>query len=119
VKAEFDNYKKRTEKERLQIVDRAAESIVGDLLPVLEACDAAVAHGDEGVIAIRALLFEVLGKGGLEKMEPEGKPFDPTMHEAVLREDGEGPSDTVVEVLRPGYTWRGRVLRPAMVKVRT
>jgi molecular chaperone GrpE len=119
VKAEFDNYKKRTEKERLQMVDRASEVLVNDLLPVLEACDAAVAHGDEGVIAIRALLFEVLGKGGLEKMEPEGKPFDPTMHEAVLREEGEGPSDTVVEVLRPGYTWRGRVLRPAMVKVRT
>lgn len=118
VKAEFDNFKKRTEKERLQTVDRAAEAIVRDLLPVVEACDAAVAHGDEGAIAIRALLFEVLGKGGLEKMEPVGKPFDPMLHEAVLQEVGDGPSDEVVEVMRPGYTWRGRVLQPAMVKVR-
>jgi molecular chaperone GrpE len=118
VKAEFDNYRKRTDKERLQMIDRASETIVSDLLPVLDACDAAIAHGDEGVTQIHALLTELLGKSGLERIEPVGKPFDPTHHEAVLREEGEGEADTVVEVMRSGYTWRGRVLRPAMVKVR-
>jgi molecular chaperone GrpE len=118
VKAEFDNYKKRTDKERMQMIDRASESLVTELLPVLDACDAAINHGDEGVAAVYALLAETLGKGGLELIEPVGKPFDPTQHEAVMREDGEGESDTVVEVLRAGYTWRGRVVRPAMVKVR-
>jgi molecular chaperone GrpE len=118
VKAEFDNYKKRTDKERVQMVDRANEHLVAEILPVLDACDAAVAHGDEGVAQIRSLLFEVLGKGGLELMEPEGEPFDPTQHEAVLHEDGDGGPETVAESLRAGYTWRGRVIRPAMVKVR-
>lgn len=118
VKAEFDNYKKRTDKERVQMIDRANESLVADLLPVLDACDAAVAHGDEGVAQIRSLLAEVLSKGGLELMEPEGEPFDPNHHEAVLHEDGDGGPETVSESLRSGYTWRGRVIRPAMVKVR-
>lgn len=118
VKAEFDNYKKRTDKERVQMIDRANETLVADLLPVLDACDAAVAHGAEGVAQIRSLLSEVLGKGGLELMNPEGEPFDPTLHEAVLHEDGEDGTETVAESLRAGYTWRGRVIRPAMVKVR-
>jgi molecular chaperone GrpE len=119
VKAEFDNYKKRTEKERLSMVDRAAEGLVRDLLPVLDACEAAVAQGDSGVAQIRTLIDEVLSRGGLEAMQPEGKPFDPTLHEAVMREEGDGAADTVLEVMRAGYTWRGRVLRPAMVKVQT
>lgn len=118
VKAEFDNYRKRTDKERVQMIDRASEVLVGELLPALDACDAAASHGDEGVAQIRSLLMEVLAKGGLEVMEPVGTPFDPKLHEAVLREEGEGEADTVVEVLRAGYTWRGRVVRPAMVKVR-
>jgi molecular chaperone GrpE len=120
VKAEFDNYRKRVDRERLQMVDRAGEKLVTELLPVLDACDAAVAQGDEGVRQIRAKLLEVLGKEGLEPMESEGKPFDPNLHEAVLREEGDGVGDlVVVEIMRSGYTWRGRVLRPAMVKVRS
>ncbi len=118
VKAEFENFRKRVERERLQMVDRAAEMIVTELLPVLDACDSAVAQGDEGVGQIRTKLREVLGKGGLEVIDSEEKPFDPNLHEAVLREEGDG-EEIVTEVMRAGYTWRGRVLRPAMVKVRS
>lgn len=119
VKAEFDNFKKRTEKEHAGEVDKRVGAVVADLLPVLDVCDAALAHGDEGVAAIRNLLLESLAKGGLEIVDPEGTPFDPNQHEAVLREEGDGGEETVVQVMRAGYTWRGRVLRPAMVKVRS
>lgn len=118
VKAEFENFRKRMDRERLQMVDRASERIVTELLPVLDACDAAVAQGDQGVGQIRSKLLEVLGKDGLEVIDSQEKPFDPNLHEAVLREEGDG-EEVVTEVLRTGYTWRGRVLRPAMVKVRS
>lgn len=118
VKAEFENFRKRVDRERLQMTDRASERIVTELLPVLDACDAAVSQGDEGVGQIRSKLIEVLGKDGLEVIESAEKPFDPNLHEAVLREEGDG-EEVVVEVMRTGYTWRGRVLRPAMVKVRS
>ncbi len=119
VKAEFDNYKKRTEKEHSAAVDKRVGAAIADLLPVLDACQAAAGQGDEGVATIGNLLMETLAKGGLEVLEPEGKPFDPNQHEAVLREEGDGSEETVVQVMRAGYTWRGRVLRPAMVKVRS
>ena len=118
VKAEFDNYRKRVERERASIGDRAEERLVSELLPVLDACDAAAAHDVEGVEAISSALFDVLAKQGLEVLECEGKPFDPTLHEAVMSEEGDG-EQVVLEVLRKGYTWRGRVVRPAMVKVKT
>ena len=119
VKAEFDNFRKRTDKEREAAVDKRVGSVVTEILPVLDACDAAIAHGDEGVAQIRNLLFDVLAKSGLELDESEGTPFDPNRHDAVLQEPGDGETETVVEVLRSGYSWRGRVIRPAMVKVRT
>lgn len=117
VKAEFANYRKRVERERDQMSDRAAARLAEDLLPVLDACDSGIAHGDEGAEAIRSQLIDVLGRSGLETVEAVGKPFDPQVHEAVLREEGDGSTETVVEIMRAGYTWRGRVLRPAMVKV--
>jgi molecular chaperone GrpE len=119
VKAEFDNFRKRTDKEREADIDKRVGAVVADLLPVLDACDAAIAHGDEGVAQIRNLLFDLLSKSGLEIDDPAGKPFDPNIHDAVLQEPGDGETDTVIEVLRSGYSWRGRVIRPAMVKVRT
>jgi molecular chaperone GrpE len=120
VKAEFDNYRKRVDKQRAEMVERAAEQLVLELLPVLDACDAAIAHGEQGVDAIASALFDTLGKQGLERMRAEGGTFDPALHEAVLHEDGEGDEHgqpVVAEVLRAGYIWKGRVLRPAMVKV--
>jgi molecular chaperone GrpE len=61
-------------------------------------------------------LFDTLEKEGLERIDPSGAPFDPNEHDAVLHEEGEGEPQ-VAEVLRAGYRWKGRVLRPAMVKV--
>lgn len=119
LKAEFENVRKRTERERLVMVDRASEDIVRELLPVLDACDAALAHGTTEVQPVQTKMMDVLTRLGLEVVESEGQQFDPTLHEAVLREDGEGESDTIVEVMRQGYLWKGRLLRTAMVKVRS
>jgi len=85
---------------------------------VLDACDAAIIHDATDVGPISKMLLETLLKEGLEPMVPEGELFDPTLHEAVLHEPGDGGQPTVVESLRTGYRWKGRVLRPAMVKVR-
>lgn len=121
VQAEFDNFKKRTARERLELTERAQAQLADRLLPVLDACEAAVGHGASDVEPIYKSLLDVLEKEGLERMTPEGQPFDPTRHEAVMHEpaDAETTHEPVVtETLRTGYTWKGQVLRPAMVKVR-
>jgi molecular chaperone GrpE len=119
VQADFENYRKRVLKQQDELAERATESLVADLLPVLDACDAAAQHGDEAAAPIAKALVDVLTKQGLEKVAPEGEAFDPNQHDAVAHEEGEGDGGpTVAEVLRPGYVWKGRVLRPAMVRVR-
>ena len=118
VKADFDNFKRRSARERLELIERANAALVDKLLPVLDACDAALAHGASDVEPIHKTLVEVLGKEGLERITPEGEPFDPNLHEAVAHEPGEGGEPVVVESLRPGYRWKGQVLRAAMVRVR-
>lgn len=121
VKAEFDNFRKRTEKQRSDMAARAAEDLVFRLLPVLDACDAAIAQGASDVEPISKVLFDSLHKDGLERIGEAGEPFDPTVHEAVMQEPaGEDDDDeqVVVEVLRGGFKWKGAVLRTAMVKVR-
>jgi molecular chaperone GrpE len=120
VQAEFENYRKRVMKQQADHEARATESLVASLLPVLDACDAAVAQGVDGAQAIAAALHGTLAKEGLVVMEATDAPFDPELHEAVQHEPGEGgdAGPTVAEVLRTGYEWKGRVLRPAMVKVR-
>jgi len=119
VQAEFENFRKRTEAQRVELAARAAEHLVAELLPVLDACDAAVAHGAEDVAPVSSALFGALEKQGLEKVDKVDVPFDPNVHEAVLSEPGSGGGEPeVVEVMRAGYLWKGRVLRAAMVKVR-
>ena len=118
--AEFENYRRRVEGQRIEQVQRAAESLVSELLPVLDACEAALAHGAEDVLPVQSALFGILLKQGLDPITEVEVPFDPTVHEAVLTEPAEDADDEVMvaEVLRSGYSWNGRVLRPAMVKVR-
>jgi molecular chaperone GrpE len=120
VQADFENYKKRVLKQQAEQIERAAEHLVEKLLPVLDTADLAMAH-DEGNASLHhvvAALTEVLGKEGLERIDPAGHPFDPTEHDAVLHEPGEdGAEPSVSEVMRAGYRWKGRVIRPAMVKV--
>ena len=122
VQADFENYRKRVIKQQTDHLERASEDVVAKLLPVLDACDAAIAHGATDVEPIYGSLAGILQKEGLERIDAEGAPFDPNLHEAVAHEAGsEGPSDAsgpvVSEVLRTGYVFKGRVLRPAMVKV--
>ena len=122
VSAEFANFRKQTERRNAEVASRARGDLAERLLPVLDACDLALGHGTEDVAPIHAALVNALAPMGLEILDPIGEPFDPTRHEAVLHEpageDDAGGTQVVVEVLRRGYVWSGRVLRPAMVKVR-
>jgi molecular chaperone GrpE len=123
LQAEFDNYRKRVDRQHRDTVELAATSLVKKLLPVLDTADLALAHGGgEDVKQLAAALFDTLAKEGLERIDPEGQAFDPEHHEAVDHEPMAGEADDVApqvsEVLRAGYRWKGRVLRPAMVKVK-
>jgi molecular chaperone GrpE len=119
VQADFENYRKRVSSERNELAEQATVRLVGELLPVLDACEAALAHGADGVGPIHAQLSQTLTKQGLAPVADAGVPFDPNIHEAVLTESSDEPGDPVVaEVLRTGYLWNGRVVRAAMVKVR-
>ena len=118
VQADFENYRKRAATQLADEVDRTSGRLVEQMLAVLDACEAAVAHGVEGVEPIWASLLGTLQKQGLEALDLQGKEFDPELAEAVLHEDGDGGPSVVTEVLRTGYKWKGRVLRAAMVKVK-
>jgi molecular chaperone GrpE len=126
LQAEFDNYRKRVLREQTTAVEMAAEPVMRRLLEVLDDFELALLHSGEdvdqdrllkGVELVYAKLLDALRAEGLERIEAEGKPFDPTMHEALMQ-TGEGEGEPhVVEVFRPGYALRGRVLRPAGVRV--
>jgi len=127
LQADFDNYRKRTQKEKVELIKYASERVVGDLLPVLDnferAASAAKVNPDftafsQGVDMIFRQLQTALSKEGLTAMEAVGQPFDPNLHEAVLRVDSEEhPENTVVEEIQKGYYLKEKVLRPCMVKV--
>jgi len=122
VQADFENYRKRAATQLADEVDRSTGRIIESLLPVLDACEAAVSHGVVGVEQVWSSLFGAVQKHGLEALDLLDKPFDPSVAEAVMHEDGDPLEPTtepmVVEVLRTGYRWKGRVLRAAMVKVK-
>jgi molecular chaperone GrpE len=127
VQADFENYRKRVLREQTALVERATERLVADLLPVLDSFDGALgsfgsadtpeaAKVRDGVVGIRTQLGTVLEKAGLERVDATGAEFDPNEHEAVMQDDGPG-EPRVAEILRTGYRLKGRVLRPAMVRV--
>jgi len=118
LQADFENYKKRVASTQTDEIDRATGRFVEALLPVLDACEAAVAHGSDDVLTIWSALIGGLQKQGLEALDLIDKPFDPSLADAVMHEDGDGNDPVVSEVLRTGYLWKGKVLRPAMVKVK-
>jgi len=118
VQADFENYRKRVSAQVSAEVERSGGRIIEELLPVLDACEAAVEHGIEGVEPVWSLLLGVLQKQGLEVLDLKGKVFDPMAAEAVVHEEGDGGEAVITEVFRTGYRWKGRVLRAAMVKVR-
>lgn len=118
LQADFENYKKRVAKQQAETLERAVAGLVDKLLPVLDTADLALAHGaGDGVKQIADALSDALDREGLERIATAGAPFDPNLHDAVAHEPGDGAQE-VAEVLRAGYLWKGRVIRPAMVKVR-
>jgi molecular chaperone GrpE len=119
LQADFENFRKRMMKQQAEQAERASEALVGQLLPVLDALDSALAHGTEGVEPIFSALMEVLNREGLVRIDAPGDAFDPNLHEAVMHEAGEAGQEPLVDdVLRTGYVWKSRVVRPAMVKVK-
>jgi molecular chaperone GrpE len=127
LQADFDNYRKRTQKEKLELIKYASERLVVELLPVLDNFDRAVSSAkvnpdftafSQGVEMILRQMQTALSKEGLKAMDAVGQPFDPNLHEAVLRvASEEHPENTVVEELQKGYYLKEKVLRPCMVKV--
>ena len=121
--ADFANYRKQSDKRVLEAAATQSASLVRDLIPILDACDSAIVQDeDSAVLPIRRALISELEKNGLELLAPtENEVFDPEQHEAVIHEpapdDADFDGQVVGEVFRAGYTWKGRVVRPAMVKV--
>jgi molecular chaperone GrpE len=125
VQADFENYRKRVLREQTALVDRATEKLVEDLLPVLDSFEGALAHAAtaegpqqivDGVNGIRTQLVAVLEKNGLERIQADGVLFDPNEHEAVMQDEGDA-EPRVAQTMRTGYRLKGRVVRPAMVRV--
>jgi len=126
LQAEFDNYRKRVMKEQTELAQLGAMPVARRLLEVLDDFELALMSATDqpdfdrflkGVELVYAKLVDALKAEGLERMQAEGTPFDPERHEALMQ-TGDGEGDPIVaDVLRPGYTLKGRVLRPAGVRV--
>jgi molecular chaperone GrpE len=122
--AEFDNFRKRSERERLEAIEYAAAGALATLLPVLDDLERALktpttdSDYARGVELICQRFSDSLRKLGVEPLEAQGKPFDPAVHHAIERvEDPDVEQDTVVAELQRGYTYKGRLLREALVRV--
>lgn len=123
--AEFDNFRKRTKREAQQLAETANKSLIESLLPALDNFERALANPGNsldgllsGIQMVRKHLMDVLASSGLERIEATGMPFDPHVHEAVATgEAGEVPDNHVMEVMQPGYSLKGKLIRPAMVRV--
>jgi molecular chaperone GrpE len=124
--ADFDNYRKRIEKERADDSKRATARVVEGLIPVIDGFEHALAAHHEkeydvyrkGFELIYKLLVDNISKLGVERIDPTGKPFDPHLHQAMDRTETTDHEDgTVLQTFQAGYVFNGRVLRPAMVRV--
>jgi molecular chaperone GrpE len=124
--ADFDNYRKRIEKERTEDQKRATGRVIESLIPVLDGFEQALASHKEpeyenyrkGFELIHKQLLDNIAKLGAERVDPVGKLFDPHLHQALDRAETTKHADgTILEVFQPGYVFHGRVLRPAMVRV--
>ena len=124
--AELENYRKRMERERVDLARYAGADVVKEVLPVLDNLERAQSYAagssDEqlrdGVALVHRQLQEILNRLGLTEVESQGKPFDPNFHEAVSQnETEEHPDGTVLSVFQKGYLFKDRLLRPAMVSV--
>ncbi len=127
IAAEFDNFRKRVERDRSELIQRASQRLIADLLPTLDSFDAALAYEPQtpaeekildGMRSTRVQLLDLLQAEGLEPIVVENMPFDPAVHEAVSGPTQEGQGELMVAgELRRGYLLNGRVLRAALVAV--
>lgn len=127
VQADFDNFRRRTQKEKEDLAQYASMKLVGQLLPVLDNFERALQAGGEsagtdsfakGIDMIYRQFSQVMEAEGLRKMDVVGQPFDPELHQAIMQvESEEHEEGTVVEAVQNGYWLKDKVLRPAMVKV--
>jgi molecular chaperone GrpE len=127
LQAEFENFKKRTARERAELIKFANEGLLQEMIPVLDSlhraiesvkADSNMGNLLEGLELVRRLLSVVLEKAGVKEITAQGRPFDPQLHEAILvEESGAHPDNMVIEEIQRGYLLHNRVLRPAMVKV--
>lgn len=126
-KAEFANYKRRAEKEKREFADYLLSSVIAELLPIKDNLEVAVTHAKtnehpesllKGVEMTVKQIEELFGREGLEEINAEGEQFDPFRHEVVSKEaDDSQPENTIISVIRKGYVFRGKVIRPAMVQI--
>lgn len=131
VQAEFLNYKRREDEAKIELINHAKQSVVKELLPVLDSLDRALKYSDlstssnqegdsqlaQGLQVISKQLAKALSDIGITRIESIGQPFDHNLHEAISMEDGEGENEVVIEELQSGYKMGDRVIRHAMVKV--
>jgi molecular chaperone GrpE len=121
--ADFDNFRKRALRDQDAAAERAGEKLINRLLPVLDTFEMALTHEadpDASPLAkMHDALLSALEAEGLERLAPQGESFDPSIADAVMHEDGDDTDGPIVaEVLRAGYRWKTKVVRPAMVKVK-
>ena len=124
LQADFENFRRRTEREKSDIYKFSSEKLVGKLLSVLDNLDRALAESKEndsfaqGVSLVRKEFLEILQDEGLEEIESDGAVFDANLHHAVFMEKSdEVESGSIIETFQKGYKLNGKVIRPAMVKV--
>jgi len=124
--ADFENYRKRIERDRYEEGRRGVERLIADLIPVLDGFDRALqAHEDpgyeeyrKGMMLIRKQLWDTLARHGVERIDTASKVFDPHIHQAIERvESKDHPDGFILHVFQDGYMFHGRVLRPAIVRV--
>ena len=126
--AEYENFRKRSEKEKAQMFELGAKSIIEALLPVVDNFERALSHVQEeekeapfvkGVEGIYKQIQKMFADCNIQAIEALGKKFDPALHNAVMtEEEGDAEEDTITQDLQKGYTYRGNVVRHSMVKVK-
>lgn len=124
LQADFENYRKRVGKELMDAEDASVSRLVSSLLPIIDALELAEASARsndrelaDGISMVHRNLMTTLEGEGLRAIEAVGKPFNPRLHEAVEKVQGDGEEDMVIEEVRRGFFFRDKILRPSMVKV--
>ena len=118
VQADFENYQKRTEKEKQDFLEYSSQEMIKELLPILDSFDHALKNTkNKDIEALHNQLWSLLSSKGLEKIKALDQKFDPFLHEALMQEASDKEEGTVIEELQAGYRFKDNVIRPTKVKV--